>query len=186
MNKFMTTYKYLKLTFTSSILCLNIKPLLSQSKLRSDYKNEAFISIQLNDNFFKVYGIGYERTVFIKGIHFFSLQNEYTTSIMPRTADDGQRLNTLIKWNKQQRNILTLGLGTSYRINTKVDKLSLLFNSSYKYSFVKPKITLSGNIFMFLLRSQPATQGLQAICKGNCPPQWSMDWRFGVSLGKYF
>jgi hypothetical protein len=182
----MSTYKCLKLVFAACFFCSFTNPMYCQKRMRSDYKNETFLSIQLNDNLVKMYGIGYERTVFTMGNHFFSLQNEFTTSIKPRTADDGQRLNTMIKWNKQQRNILILGVGTSYQINTKINNLSFLFNSGYKYDFAKPKMILSGNIFMFLSHTQPATQGAQPICSGNCPYQWLIDWRIGLSVGKYF
>ena len=71
---------------------------------RRDKKNEVFVAAHITGVRSHIYGVGYEFTLFKKGEKdFFTLQNEITTSILPRFGTDGSRLQTLLKWNRQSK-----------------------------------------------------------------------------------
>ena len=177
-----------------------INPLFCQRKVRSDYKNEIFASAYFTNIDVNLYSIGYERTIFIKrdslkkGRYFvkkkdyFTFQNEFTASIFPTFATDHQRLQSQIKWNREKKSIISLGLGMSYRFNTNTDKFSILLNNAYKYNLNKYKMTFTGNILLLITRGKPTppnafTPGPTAL---NNTYYWGSDIRLSASLGKYF
>jgi hypothetical protein len=188
MNKFMNTYKYLKLIVITSFFCLIIQPLFSQRKLRSDFKNEIYASMYFTDIQSNLYGIGYERTLF-KRKDFFSIQNEFSVSIFPNIVNGKQRLLSLVKWNRQRSNIISFGAGITYRLNANSpNKFSFLLNNAYKYNFKKHKFTFTGNIFLFITPLKPIPSGVfisGPICVTDCP-KWSNFFRLSASVGKYF
>jgi hypothetical protein len=154
---------------------------------RSDKKNEVFVAAHITGVRSHIYGVGYEFTLFKKGKKdFFTLQNEITTSILPRFGTDGSRLQTLLKWNRQSKSIISLGLGSSYRINNSYTRYNFLFNNSYKYCFDKIKTTLSGNLFLIVSPLKPHVGNITGpICVSDCP-KWGYMWQFSANVGKYF
>ncbi len=160
----------------------------SQARLqRTNFKNEVFVAAHITGVRSHIYGVGYEFTLFKKGKKdFFTLQNEITTSILPRFGTDGSRLQTLLKWNRQSKSIISLGLGSSYRINNSYTRYNFLFNNSYKYCFDKIKTTLSGNLFLIVSPLKPHVGNITGpICVSDCP-KWGYMWQFSANVGKYF
>ena len=154
---------------------------------RRDKKNEVFVAAHITGVRSHIYGVGYEFTLFKKRKKdFFTLQNEITTSILPRFGTDGSRLQTLLKWNRQSKSIISLGLGSSYRINNSYTRYNFLFNNSYKYCFDKIKTTLSGNLFLIVSPLKPHVGNITGpICVSDCP-KWGYMWQFSANVGKYF
>lgn len=192
--------RYSVLVIIAYITNFTINPLFCQRKVRSDYKNEVFASAYFTNIDVNLYSIGYERTIFIKrdslkkGRYYvkkkdyFTLQNELTASIFPTFATDHQRLQSLIKWNREKKSIISLGLGMSYRFNTNTAKLSILVNNAYKYTFNKYKMTFTGNIFLLIVRVKPTPPNvfIPGPKSLNNSYSWGRDLRFSASIGKYF
>ena len=177
-----------KTLFFLFFLILSLYSVQAQNKsFRSDYKNEIFISAHITGNRTNIYGMGYEYTVLKKKRDYFSIQNEFTKSILPKVGTDRARLQTLFKWNRERMSIVSLGLGTSIRLNSSYPKFSLLLNNGYKYYFRKLKATFSGNILLFITHLQPTPipTPSHSVCVSNCP-KWGNEWRFSASVGKYF
>lgn len=170
-----------------SILSLNCFYLFGQKTIKSEYNNEIYASIYYTDIPSNLYSLGYER-VFFKKKDFFSFQNEFSVSIFPKTINDKQRLLSLLKWNRQRKNIISFGLGFSYRLNYTPNRFSVLLNNAYKYDFKKYKLTFTGNIFLFVTPLKPIPPGVfipGPICVSDCP-KWSNFFRLSASVGKYF
>jgi hypothetical protein len=162
----------------------------SKTHERINFGNEVFSTVYMSQGLL-VYGLGYERNLIKKGKHFFSLQNEFSTTIAPSVENDGQKLYSTVKWNRQQTPIISLGLGSVYKFTKHNDKLSLLFTSSCKYIFSKQKMSISGNILIFLNYQKPPNpqSGLisGSICGQECyRKKLVTDGRFNFSVGKYF
>ena len=177
--------RYIKILIL--LIFTQIEPILSQTKFqRSDYRNEIYASAHFTGFRTNIYGIGYEYTVLKKKRDYYSIQNEFTKSILPKVGTDRSRLLTLFKWNRERVSVISLGLGTSFRFNS-YNKFSILFNNGYKYHFRKWKTTFSGNIFLFVTPLKPNTFNAQggSICVSNCR-RWENYWRFSASIGKNF
>ena len=187
LNIFMKTNNYFNSLFFALIFCFFVTPLLSQKKLRSDYKNEVFISSYFTNIDVNLYSLGYERLL-SKKKDFFTLQTEFTASILPKIATDYQRLQSLLKWNREKKSIISLGIGTSYRFNSNTGKLSLLINNAYKYTFRKYKMTFTGNIFLLVTRIKPTPPNvfIPGPTSLNNSYSWGRDFRLSASIGKYF
>ena len=169
------------------LILIVLNPVLSQKKIRSDYKNEIFASTYFTNIDVNLYSIGYERILF-KRKDFFSIQNEFTASILPKIATDNQRLQSLFKWNRERKSIISLGLGMSYRFNSNIEKFSILLNNAYKYTFHKYKITFTGNIFLLITPVQPTPPNvfIPGPRSLNNSLYWGRDIRISASVGKYF
>jgi cellulose synthase/poly-beta-1,6-N-acetylglucosamine synthase-like glycosyltransferase len=119
----------LKLVFLLISVFLN-SLLISQKKInRNEFKNELYLSNYLTHIDLNLYGVGFERTFLNKGNIFYSIQNEFTLSIAPKKGDDGKRIQSLIKWNKEKMTIISFGAGLSYRLNKHPEKLSFIVNN---------------------------------------------------------
>lgn len=155
---------------------------------RINYSNEIFVSAQWAGLGAIIYGTGYELTFKKKRQNYFSIQNELTTSIFSKTVTDYSRLQTLIKWNNQKMNVISLGVGTSIRLNSNFERFSFLLNSSYKYCFPKPKMSISGTIFFLLSQPSQQSNGIPVgiYCSNGCTSGWTGQFRMGLVVGKYF
>jgi hypothetical protein len=177
----------IKIFYSVIYLLVNSFYLIGQKTIRSEYKNEIYASIYYTDIPSNHYSLGYEK-VFYKKKDFFSFQNEFSVSIFPKTANDKQRILSLIKWNRQRNNIVSLGLGFSYRLNYNPNKFSFLLNNAYKYDFKKYKLTFTGNIFLFVTPLKPIPPSVfipGSICISDCH-KWNNFFRLSASIGKYF
>ena len=169
-----------------AIILIISTPILSQKRARSDYKNELYVSTYFFPYIFNPYSLGYERTLMKNRNSFLSSQNEYSTTIASTHGTDGNRLQSLIKWNMQRNNIISFGIGLSYRLNNPSERLNYVANTSFKYDFRKYKMTFTGSTLILVAHFKPTAPVLGNLtCVTNCP-NWGYIWRFSISLGKYF
>jgi hypothetical protein len=177
--------KMTKTILLGTILFFMTNPVLCQRKIRKDFKNEIYAATYLLPIVLNPIGLGYERVILQKRSNFLSLENEFTFS---HDGADGNKIQSLIKWNRQKKDILSFGAGFSYRLNLNINRFTYLLKSSYKYDIKKHKMTFSGNLFLFFGRIKPIPPNLinpNAVCVTNCP-KWGHSFRLSMAVGKYF
>lgn len=169
------------------LLFLFIIPLAyTQKRLdRYNHRHEIYVTGRWDKNYFDFFpSIGYDIAFNPKNRLFVSSANEYIRPLSEFT-NFGNSLMSILKVNYQRQYLTAIGFGKKYNFMIKQNNWVGL--AEYKYDLYRHKLTFSANILVErYMPIVPVVGGAATCSTGNCTIKPYYNWKFGISVGKYF